>query len=40
MAPEAVSSHLGTRNKASLRMKLTRRDGKIPGFLDILEALD
>lgn len=40
MAPEAVSSRLGTRNGASLRMKLTRRDGKSPGLLGILEALD
>lgn len=40
MAPKAVSSHLGTRNGARLRMKLTQKDGKKPGLLDILKALD
>lgn len=40
MAPKAASSHLGTRNGASLRMKLTQKDGKKPGLLDILKALD
>lgn len=40
MAPEAVSSHFGTRNGASPRMMLTQRDGKNPGLSDILEALD
>ena len=39
MAPKAVRSHLGTRNGASFRMKLTQKDGKNPGLWDILEAL-